>query len=249
VENLSKHFGGVRAVNNVSFSLYEAQVMGLVGDNGAGKSTLINMISGVVPPSHGKIFWCGQELSRLSPRELRELGIETIYQDLSLAENLDVPANIFLGRELTTSFLGLFKRLDHRQMKELARAALERVDVDFDPSRPTSVRELSGGQRQAVAIIRSVYWHARLLIMDEPTAALGVKERKRILDLMRSLKEGGVTIILVSHSLPDVFAITDRILVMRHGMRVADLVTSETSEQQLANRILGIGSETADEQV
>lgn len=243
VRNVSKHFGGVKAVDHVSFELAEGEILGLVGDNGAGKSTLISIISGVQTPTSGTIVWQGQELQGRSPREVRDLGIETIYQDLALADNLGVADNLFLGREPTRRALGLFPVLDRRRMRDQSNGALGRLKIEFDPSRVETVRDLSGGQRQAVAIGRAIFWNARLLIMDEPTAALGVKERNNILNLIRLLKQEGVTIILISHNFPDIFAVTNRILVMRRGRLVANLTTADTDEHSLVSQMIGMSGE------
>lgn len=238
-QSVAKHFGGVHAVEDVAFELFDGEVVGLVGDNGAGKSTLINMIAGVLAPTHGTIHWQGEDIVGKTPKEIRDLGIETIYQDLALADNLDIAANLFLGREPTRRLLGIIPALDQRRMRQQAKETLHRLRIDFDPARVETVRDLSGGQRQAVAIGRAIFWNARLLIMDEPTAALGVKERKNVLNLIRGLREHGVTVLLISHNFPDVFALTDRVLVMRHGRLIATLKTNETSEHDLVSRIIG----------
>ncbi len=238
VENLDKWFGGNHAVSDVSFSLYPGEVLGLLGDNGAGKSTLVKMISGVHAPSSGAIWWQGRRMEAASPREVRDLGIETIYQDLALADNLGVAANLFLGREIGARVLGFIEVLDDRRMEEQSRGLLERLRIEI-PDLGTTVRELSGGQRQAVAIGRAVFWQARLLIMDEPTAALGVKERTNVLELIKRLKEREVSVILISHNLTDIFAVTDRLLVMRRGSKMGERITRETSEREVVQLMIG----------
>jgi len=238
VENVSKYFGGVHAVEDISFVLYRGEGLGLVGDNGAGKSTLIKMIAGVLVPNRGNIYWHGRRLVDTSPKEVRELGIETIYQDLALADNLGVSANLFLGREMTRKLFGLVEILNQREMEREAREALKRLEIEIE-SMQTPVRDLSGGQRQSVAVGRALYWQARLLIMDEPTAALGVKERNNILRLIERLRGEEVSVILISHNLSDIFAVTDRIVVMRRGIKVCELITAETSEAEVVGLMIG----------
>lgn len=238
VENVSKYFGGVHAVENFSFELYKGEVLGLVGDNGAGKSTLIKMIAGVLTPNQGNIYWQEKRLADSSPKDVRDLGIETIYQDLALADNLGVPANVFLGREMTKRLFGIVEVLNQKRMESEARETLKRLDIEVE-SMQTPVRDLSGGQRQSVAVGRALYWDARLLIMDEPTAALGVKERNNILNLIGLLKKEEVSVILISHNLSDIFAVTHRILVMRRGIRVCELTTATTSEAEVVRLMIG----------
>ncbi len=191
VNNLTKRFGGLTAVNNISLDVNLGEVVGLVGDNGAGKSTLIKMVSGVYTPDSGEMFFDGQKLDFASPRDARDKGIETIYQDLALAENLDVGSNIFLGRELLRHYLGgVIKTVDHTKMRNEAVKALDRLNIQLASLRQ-QVLNLSGGQRQAVAIARSIYWNAKLMIMDEPTAALGVSEQRKVLRLVKTLCAAG----------------------------------------------------------
>lgn len=239
--DLTKRFGGLTAVDNVSFNVSAGEVVALLGDNGAGKTTLIKMISGVHQPDHGTILVQGKEVRINSPMDALSMGIETIYQDLALAENLNVYSNIFLGREKTRKSMGLFNVLDHQYMYEESRDVLKKLDIKI-PSLKNSVRSLSGGQRQAVAISRSIYWNARVLIMDEPTAALGVAQQHQVLDLVKSLKDHGIGIIIISHQMRDVFAVADRVVVMRRGEKVGDLIKKETSTDEVVNLI--VGSET-----
>jgi simple sugar transport system ATP-binding protein len=238
VENLSKYFGGNHAVQDFSFELYKGEVVGLIGDNGAGKSTLIKMISGVYKPTHGSIFWMGEQLQETNPKEVRDRGIETIYQDLALADNLGIAPNLFLGREQMKRLLGIFKILDEPSMRSQAAEILKKLNIEV-PSLKLSVRDLSGGQRQSVAIGRAIYWEAKLLIMDEPTAALGVMERNNILSLIKRLKEHEVSVILISHNLTDVFAVTDRLIVMRRGVKIRELRTADTTESEIVQLMIG----------
>ncbi len=236
--NITKRFGGLVAVDNVSLGVNAGEVVAVLGDNGAGKSTLIKMISGVYPSDEGKIFFNGQEADINSPMDALAIGIETIYQDLALAENLNVYSNIFLGREKTKKFMGFVSVLDHDYMHEEASRVLKKLDINI-PSLRNNVRTLSGGQRQAVAISRSIYWNAKVLIMDEPTAALGVAQQKQVLDLVDTLKDHGIAVILISHQMHDVFEVADRIVVMRRGEKVGDLVKTETSTEEVVNLIVG----------
>jgi ABC-type sugar transport system ATPase subunit len=241
---LCKRFGGVRAVENVSFDLYKSEIVGLVGDNGAGKSTLIQIVSGVYKADKGELFWEGQAARFPSPREARLAGIETIYQDLSLAEDLDIAANIFLGKELMRkSVLGALGFLDNKKMKAEALRVLDHLEIQI-PSIHTSVRRLSGGQRQSAAISRGVYWNAKLIIMDEPTAALGTRERNRVLTLIKNLKRRGIAVILISHNLKDIFAVTERVIVMSRGRKTGEAITAETTEDELLRMMIGMDATT-----
>ncbi|MBN1836950.1 MAG: sugar ABC transporter ATP-binding protein [Spirochaetales bacterium] len=238
VQNLTKRFGGLTAVDQVDLEVMPGEVVGLLGDNGAGKSTLIKMVSGVYHPDEGQIFFEGEELRLGSPMDALQKGIETLYQDLALAENLNVYANIFLGREPTTRFLGLIPVLDHDRMHGEAKKVLERLDIDI-PSLRSKIKNLSGGQRQAVAISRSIYWNAKLLIMDEPTAALGVAEQKKVLDLVRTLRSQNIPVIIISHQLYDIFAVCDRLVIMRRGKKVAERATKKTTPDEVVGLIIG----------
>jgi len=234
---ISKRFGAVQALQDVDVDLYPGEVLGLVGDNGAGKSTLIKILSGVYPPDAGSIELEGRPVRFTSPREARAAGIETIYQDLALAENLDVAGNIFLGREPGFGW-GVLRILARRQMEAASAQVLQRLEIQL-PSVRTLVRYLSGGQRQAVAISRAVYWEARIVIMDEPTAALGVRERSRVLDLVRRLRDEGKSVLLISHSMPDIFAVCDRIVVLRRGLKVGERHTAQTTEEEIVRMMMG----------
>lgn len=238
MENLVKRFGGLTAVNDVSVEIFPGEVIGLVGDNGAGKSTLIKMISGVYRPDGGNIFLGDQEITLTSPMEARHLGIETIYQDLALCENLDATVNIFLGREPMKRMMGVFKQVDRPHMLEESEKVLERLDIAI-PNLRRPIRQMSGGQRQAVAIARAVYWNARLVIMDEPTAALAVPEQRKVHELVQALKSENVPVIIISHNLQDIFATADRIVVMRRGRKVGDLMAQDTTGDELVSLMVG----------
>ncbi len=245
VANLTKRFGGLIAVNKVSMDVNIGEVIGLVGDNGAGKSTLIKMVAGVYPPDGGEIYFNNQKAAFSKPREARDAGIETIYQDLALAENLDVGSNIFLGREIKRKYLGgLIHTLNRRKMQDEAAGILSRLDIHI-PSLTEQIRNLSGGQRQAVAIARTIYWNAKLVIMDEPTAALGVPEQRKVLTLVRTLCSQGVPVIIISHNMQDVFAVADRIVILRRGRKVGELMAAETTPDEVVS--LMVGAETVQE--
>jgi len=239
IQNLTKRFGGLTAVNSISLDVNVGEVIGLLGDNGAGKSTLIKMVSGVYQPDEGDIFFNGQKVEFTSPRAARDMGIETIYQDLALAENLDVGSNIFLGREILRSYLGGFiKTVDRTKMREEAVKALDRLNIRL-PSLTQQVLNLSGGQRQAVAIARSIYWNAKMMIMDEPTAALGVSEQRKVLRLVKTLCDKGVPVIIISHNMQDVFAVATRIIVLRRGKKVGERMTNQTSPDEIVSLMVG----------
>lgn len=237
VKNLTKRFGGITAINRVSLEVYPGEVIGLVGENGAGKSTLIKIIAGVYKPDEGQIFFEGKECNFNSPLEARKMGIETVYQDLALAENLDVSSNIFLGREPVRPFLGgLAHVLDRRYMVAEAKKVLEQLGITI-PNLESEIRKLSSGQRQAVAIARAIYWQAKLMLMDEPTASLGASAREKVLSLVRALREHGVPVIFVSQNLGDVFAVSDRIIILRRGEKVGERLVSETNPEEIASLI------------
>lgn len=239
-----KRFGGLTAVNNVSFELYPGEVVGLVGDNAAGKSTLIKCISGVYQADEGEIFFQGRRANFARPIDARRTGIETIYQDLALAGNLGVSANIFMGREVKKKYLGgLIHTLDETFMTAASQKVLDTLDIHF-ANFGEKIEKLSGGQRQAVAIARAVYWQAKLMIMDEPTNNLGVVEQRKVLDLINKLREEGVPVILISHTLPDVFAVTNRIVVMHRGRRVAEKRTGETDSREIVQYMMGALDDT-----
>lgn len=242
-KNITKRFGGLTAVDRVSFGVEAGEVVALLGDNGAGKSTLIKMISGVYKPDEGEIFLDGKKVDIDSPMDAIARGIETIYQDLALAENMDVASNIFLGREKTKKRLGFINVLNNDYMMKESEKTLDELDIVI-PSLKANIRNLSGGQRQAVAISRSIYWNAKVLIMDEPTAALGIAEQKKVLELVSSLKKQGLAVVLISHQMYDVFSVADRIIVMRRGVKVGERLVSATNSEEIVSLI--VGAETVD---
>jgi simple sugar transport system ATP-binding protein len=240
VRGLTKRFGGVTALQGVSFDLRRGEVLALAGDNGAGKSTLIKAISGVHRPDEGEIVYKGEHVELTNPRHAREVGIETIYQDLALADNLDVGANIFLGREPTRRALGLLPRLDRSRMRDAARDVLQTLEIDIAERKlDQPVRNLSGGQRQAVAIGRAIFWKAELLIMDEPTAALGVPEQRKVMELIRRLRQQDVAVLFISHNLVDIFAVADRILVLRRGLAAGEREPARSSHDEIVKLMVG----------
>ncbi|MBZ9805112.1 MULTISPECIES: ATP-binding cassette domain-containing protein [unclassified Mesorhizobium] len=238
VRNLSKHFGAVRALSDFSMAVRPGEVVALAGDNGAGKTTLIKAISGVFQPTGGEILLRGQPVAFATPQEAREKGIETIYQDLALADNLSIGANIFLGREPMRKAFGFLPVLDRKAMADAARETMKRLD--FHVSRMNApVSNFSGGQRQAVAIGRAVYWDAQILIMDEPTAALGVPEQRKVISLIHQLKAQGRGVIFISHNLQDIFAVSDRIVVLRRGVQAGERKISETNHDEVVKLMVG----------
>ncbi|MET7401554.1 ATP-binding cassette domain-containing protein [Dactylosporangium sp. NPDC005572] len=234
-----KRFGAVEALRGASFSVDAGEVVALMGDNGAGKSTLVKTICGVHAPDEGEILFRGRSIVRLTPSQIHGLGIETVYQDLALAPDLDTAANLFLGRELLArGLLGRLGVLAKRRMAGRTREVLAELKVNIkDPTAP--VATLSGGQQQSVAVARAVTWADQLVLMDEPTAALGVPQTRAVLDLIRQVRDSGRGVVLISHSLPDVMAVSDRIEVLRLGRRVARLVTRDTNEQQVVAAMTG----------
>jgi simple sugar transport system ATP-binding protein len=238
VHNLTKIFGGLVAVNDVSFDVARGEVVGLLGDNGAGKSTLIKCISGVHAAEDGEIVFDGQPVQFASPMDARRVGIETIYQDLALADNLDVGANVFLGRELMCRRFGFLPVMDRRRMREEAGRSLAQLEIHLDRF-DVPVRQLSGGQRQAIAIGRAIHWQARVLIMDEPTAALGVPEQRKVMALIKNLKTSGAGVIFISHNLADIFEISDRIVVLRRGLKVGERLKAETNPDEVVRLMVG----------
>ena len=233
VKSVSKRFGGVQALDDVSIHLNEGEVLALAGDNGAGKSTLIKVVSGVYHPDDGDIIFNNENIQLDNPRFAREKGIETIYQDLALADNLNVGANIFLGREPMTTKFGV-PIINRELMLSESKKVLKNLEINIpESSLEEPVGKLSGGQRQAVAIGRALYWNAKLLIMDEPTAALGVPEQRNVMDLIKKLKEQKVSIIFISHNLTDIFQASDRIVVLRRGIKAGEKMISETNSDEI----------------
>jgi D-xylose transport system ATP-binding protein len=233
LRHIGKAFGGVQAVDDVSLNLYAGEVVALLGHNGAGKSTLMKMLAGAYAIDHGEILISGQKVHIHNPVDAQHCGIESIYQTLALADNLDAVANLFLGRELLTRW----HTLDDRRMDADARKVFMRLNKNFKNVR-TPVRRLSGGQRQVVAISRAIYFNAKILIMDEPTAALGPEETAMVGNLVRQLKADGVGIFLISHDMPDVFALSDRLAVMKNGRMVGTYRTRDVTEDEVLGMII-----------
>ncbi len=242
VAGVSKSFGHIQALSDVSLTVNAGEVIGLVGDNGAGKSTLVNIIAGALRPSSGRLRLAGRDVRFASALEARMAGIETVYQDLALALDLPIWANIFLGREgLRPGFLGRLGFLDKRAMRRRAEAELARTAIRIGSVR-TPCRALSGGQRQAVAVSRGLIWGSRLLLMDEPTAALGVAQQAKVGELIASVRARGVPVVLVSHNMPQVHAICDRIIVLFRGRKVADRAAKTMSIEDIVALITGAGT-------
>lgn len=233
LKGVSKRFGAVEALTKIDFHAQAGEVMALVGDNGAGKSTLIKGIAGIYPFDRGQVYFDGKKVKIHHPRDSVTLGIEVVYQDLALVDNLDVVSNMYLGRESVRSGW----RLDEAAMEKAAMATLHSLAVTTVPSVRQAVVGLSGGQRQAVAVARAVMWNSRLVILDEPTAALGVVQTRQVLELVRRLADKGLAVILISHNLHEVFEVADKITVLRLGQKVAELIAAETSQQEIVRAI------------
>jgi simple sugar transport system ATP-binding protein len=238
---ISKRFGHVVALSDVSLALYPGEVLGVVGDNGAGKSTLMKILAGLYPPSGGQMSVDGREVRFSSPRDARERGIEMVYQDLALAGNLRIDENIFLGREMTRRF-GPIQLVDRAANTQAAKEHLDNLRIHVK-SVSQRVEELSGGQRQAVAIARATAFKARVVIMDEPTAALAVKEVAKVLDLIKDLRQHDIAVILISHRLDDVFYVCDRVMALFHGRNFAEASLSDVSRNDVIGWIMGNRSE------
>jgi simple sugar transport system ATP-binding protein len=241
IREVTKEFGAVKALKGISFDIHHGEVVALVGDNGAGKSTLVKTIAGVHPPTSGKIIVRGEDVHFETPADARSAGIETVYQHLALVEQLDVSGNVYLGREKTLGGLvgKLIGLLDFRSMRDDTAEALEKLHINI-PEPTLAVRNMSGGQRQAVAIGRAVMWGQELLILDEPTAALGVEETEQVLSLIENLRdERNLTFLVISHNMQDVYRIADTIVVLRQGRHVATLDKAETSPEEIVGHITG----------
>ena len=236
LEHIQKTFGGVVAIEDLTLDVYPGEVLALVGDNGAGKSTLVKIIAGVHEATRGRMLIDGAEASFQDPSEARDLGIQVVYQDLALADRQPVYMNMFLGRELTT---GPLRRLDRQRMIAETEALLKGLDVRV-PSARAAVRDLSGGQRQGVAIARATHWAAKLILMDEPTAALGVAETAKVEDIIRGLKARKLPILLISHNLDQVFRLSDRICVLRRGRQIGIRPTAEVDKNEIVSMITGL---------
>ena len=236
LENISKHFGAIHAVTNVSLSLEAGEVVGLMGDNGAGNSTLVKVVAGNFRPTSGVMRMDGSELILHRPLDARRHGIEIVYQDLALCDNLTAAANVFLSRELQKG-AGPFKVLDYAAMYRRTGQIFAELKSDTRPR--DLVRQMSGGQRQAVAIARTRLSEARIVLMDEPTAAISVRQVAEVLHLIRVLRDHGIAIVLISHRMPDVFAVSDRIVVLRRGRKVADKPIANSSPEEVTGLITG----------
>jgi fructose transport system ATP-binding protein len=235
---LTKHYGGVHALENADFELKKGEHVAIMGDNGAGKSTFVRQITAVEQRTSGTVIFDGKETNFKTPLEAREAGIETVFQNLALADDLDVPSNLFLGREKVLLNLGPFSILDFRAMREATRNALVRTGVKI-PNLSNSIRRMSGGQRQCVAIARTATFASKLTIMDEPTAALGVAETAQVEKIIRTLKEAGEPLILISHNMRQVFDLADRIVVFRRGRIAANLLKKDTTGEEVVQYITG----------
>jgi simple sugar transport system ATP-binding protein len=234
--NISKNFGAIEAVRNVSCELHPGEIVGLMGDNGAGKSTLVKIIAGNYPPSSGTMRMDGQNLALHSPMDARRHGIEIVYQDLALCDNLTAAANVFLSREIRHE-LGPFGFLNHAAMHKRSAEIFRTLKSDTRPR--DLVEQMSGGQRQAVAIARTMLVEAKIVLMDEPTAAISVRQVVEVLNLMRELRDHGIAIIFISHRMPDIFEVSDRIMVMRRGAKVADKPIVDSSPEEVTALITG----------
>ena len=238
VSDLRKSFGPVEALRGADLDLHAGEVLAVVGDNGAGKSTLIKHIAGVYRPDSGRMLLAGEPLDVTSPREARQRGIETVYQDLALADDLSIGANIFLGREPVKRFLGLLPYVDDRTIRRETTGLLQRIRSVI-PSEARTVARLSGGQRQAVAIARAIYWQAKVVLMDEPTAALAVMERERVIEHARELAAHGVGVIYIGHNLTEILKVADRIAVMFRGRTVHVTKAGDTNQETLIKYMTG----------
>ncbi len=237
LKSIHKNYGAVQAVRDVDLSVHQGDVLAICGDNGAGKSTLIKIVSGAEAATSGQVFLQGEEVRFKSPADALARGVATIYQDLALAPRLNVYQNIFMGSELThPTFIPFIRLLDKKRMRRAAAEYLARLKIDIHNIN-SPVSSLSGGQRQAVAISRALRWDARLVIMDEPTAALGVKETVQVLDLIRELHDQGVTIIIISHNMEDVLAVSNRVAIFKNGSKIGECLTKNLTAQELSYMI------------
>jgi len=237
---ISKNFSGVKALQNVDIEVNSNEVLAIVGDNGAGKSTLMKIISGAILPDKGDIFFEGEKILIKNPRDAAALGIQMCFQNLALVDCLDVSTNIFLGREICRRVFGYFNFLLLRRMRKESVKHLKSLGIELQNVR-AKVNNLSGGQRQVIAISRAVYWGTKLVILDEPTAALGVREAANVNKLIKSLKQNDISVIVISHNLQHVFYVADRVIVLRHGRRVGERIIKETDGDEVVKMITGSG--------
>jgi D-xylose transport system ATP-binding protein len=245
LQEVSKRFGPVQALDRVDFAVNAGEVVGLVGDNGAGKSTLVKTVAGIHSADEGAIRFEGKEIKVSRPQDATQLGIATVYQDLALCDNLDVVANVFLGQEVVSPGPGeVSRQLDESRMEHRAGELLSGLAVTI-PSLRTEVGTLSGGQRQQVAVARSLLGEPRVVLLDEPTAALGVPQTKQVLELIRRLREHGLGVVVISHNLSNVFEVADRIVVLRLGRTAGDFPAEDTTEEHVVAAITGVGEGTS----
>ncbi len=245
VKKINKHFGGIKAVDDVDFKLYKGEIIAIVGDNGAGKSTLIKMISGVYKRDSGEIFINGKKANIENTIDAHNYGIETVYQDQGLVPNFNASLNLFLGREkVFNNFLGkIFRLVDYRYMRKETKKMLDMVGITIKDMY-SDVESFSGGQKQAVVVGRAVYWGGKIIIFDEPTNNLGVKEERRVIELIKKLREQyGISIIIISHNIAHVFELVDRIIVLRNGKKVGERLKKETSTNEIISMITGVSAE------
>lgn len=239
LSNLNKSYGAIQAARDVSFDIYKNEVVAMVGDNGAGKSTIVKMLAGVTAPDSGELSWQGRRLHFGGPNAAREAGIETMFQDLALVNDVDPPGNVFMGKEPMKWLFGILPVLDRARMKAETKKLLDQINIRLQSlGRP--VRLLSGGQRQAIAVARILLSDkAKLIIMDEPTAALGIQEQEKVLNVIRSLHERGHSLLIISHNLEHVFSVADRIVVVQGGRIAASVATKEVNQQEVVHLIMG----------
>ncbi len=237
LRRVSKHFGAIEALSGIDLAMGAGEIVGLMGDNGAGKSTLVKIMAGNFPPSDGEIRLEGQKTHFHGPGDARSAGIEVVYQDLALCDNLTAAANVFLAREAKRPFAGVLRLLDNLRMHQRARELFAELKSETRPG--DLVRRMSGGQRQAVAIARTRLAKARIILMDEPTAAISVRQVAEVLDLLRRLRDQGIALLLISHRMPDVFAVADRVIVLRRGRKVADKPVVRSSPEEVTGLITG----------
>lgn len=242
-QGVTKYFGAITALRDVNFHVQAGEALGVVGDNGAGKSTLMKILSGLYAPSEGSLYFEGQPVNFNSPREARNAGIEMVYQDFALAGNMPIYENIFLGREPGTKF-GPLVRIDHARARRLAQEHLDKLRIQVK-SIDQNVEELSGGQRQAVAIARATAFNAKVVIMDEPTAALAIKEVGKVLDLIKSLRDHGVAVIIISHRMDDIFYACDRVMALYQGSNFAEAPLKSTNRNEVIGWIMGTKGHTS----
>lgn len=234
ISHLSKYFGNIKAIENINLEIFKGEIVAFVGDNGAGKSTLMKILSGEYRPSSGEIEIFGEKVVKFNPKSLIKKGITTVYQNLALVDNLDIVSNIFLGYE-KRKFMFF---LQHRKMKMTAEKLLKNLNINI-PSLESEVGELSGGQRQGVAIARAIHQGGRILILDEPTAAMGIKESREVYKLIKSLSKKEITVLIVSHNIQQVFDVADKVYIMKHGNIVNQFKTHDTNYNEIADIILG----------